>query len=105
MNSRVSRLRLAVERSVWTDERLNDAITRIEYRFDRVDREFDRVWARFDRVDERFDRVDERFDRLTEKVDARVDGLHRQLTQFGWGIVALVVAQTGGIITALVALH
>ena len=37
-----------MERTVWTDERLNDAMTRIDARFDAVDRRFDRLEARMD---------------------------------------------------------
>jgi DNA anti-recombination protein RmuC len=51
-----------VERSLWTDERLDDMVDRIEKRFDDVDR-------RFDAVDRRFEAVDRRFDRLETKID------------------------------------
>jgi hypothetical protein len=43
------------ERTKWSDERIDDATSRIDGRFDRVDRRFDE--ARHD-VSHRFDRVE-----------------------------------------------
>ena len=36
---------LCMERTVWTDERLDDRFSRIDERFDQVDRRLDRVEA------------------------------------------------------------
>jgi hypothetical protein len=60
---------LCVERSLWTGERLDDMVDRIEKRFDDVDRRFDAVDLRFEAVDRRFEAVDRRFDRLETKLD------------------------------------
>jgi hypothetical protein len=54
-----------VERSLWTDERIDDMVDRVEKRFDQVDR-------RFDAVDRR---MEARFDRL----DAKIDDLRRDM--------------------------
>ncbi len=45
-----------MERSRWTDERLDDLAGAIGDRFDQVDNRFDQIDNRFHRVD-RFDRV------------------------------------------------
>jgi hypothetical protein len=50
---------MAMERSRWTDERLDDLAGAIGNRFDQVDHRFDQVDNRFDRVDREFDRVHE----------------------------------------------
>jgi hypothetical protein len=44
-----------MERTVWTDERLDDSFDRIEKRFDAVDRRFDGVDRRFDRLETKLD--------------------------------------------------
>ena len=44
-----------MERTVWTDERLDDMVDRIDQRFDQVDRRFDQVDARMDRLEARMD--------------------------------------------------
>ena len=43
--------RVMVERSKWTDERVDDLVTNVDRRFDGVDRRFDLVDRRFDRVE------------------------------------------------------
>ena len=40
-----------VERSLWTDERIDDMVHRIEKRFDDVDKHFDAIDRRFDRLE------------------------------------------------------
>jgi tetrahydromethanopterin S-methyltransferase subunit G len=77
-----------MERTAWTDERLDDAITRIEQRFDSVDR--------------RLDRIDQHFDRVWGEFAAT----HRLIAQVGWGIVAALLVQLVAALTAaVVALH
>ena len=78
-----------MERSVWTDERVDDAIARIEKRFDRIDERFDRIDDRFDRIDDRFDRVDDRFDRMRGEIASS----NRQFALIGWTLAGVVVAQ------------
>lgn len=44
-----------MERSLWTDERIDDRMDRIDERFDQVDARFDRVDARLDRIETTMD--------------------------------------------------
>ena len=81
--ARSIRLRLDVERTVWTDERLDDAISRIDRRFDQVDRNFDRVWDEF------------------RELRGEVSSSGRQLAQIGWTLVGILLVQ---LIAAIVAL-
>ncbi len=46
-----------MERTLWTDERLDDAIDRIEQRFDAVERRMDRLEQRMDRLEQRMDEL------------------------------------------------
>jgi hypothetical protein len=46
-----------MERSRWTDERIDDLAGGMRDGFDRVDRRFDQVDNRFDGVDRRFEQV------------------------------------------------
>jgi hypothetical protein len=46
-----------MERSRWTDERLDDLVTTTRDGFDRVDRRFEQVDKRFEHVDRRFEQV------------------------------------------------
>jgi hypothetical protein len=64
-----------VERSVWTDERVDDAIARIDQRFDAVDRSFERVFSEF------------------AAVRAELLALHRQFAQAGWALAGAVFIQ------------
>ena len=64
-----------MERTTWTDQRLEDAITRIERRFDSVDR--------------RLDRMDQNFDRVWSEFAAT----HRLIAQIAWGMVAALLVQ------------
>jgi hypothetical protein len=51
-----------MERTTWTDERIDDLATHVDQRFDRVDQRFDTVDRRFDEMrhdtNHRFDRVE-----------------------------------------------
>jgi tetrahydromethanopterin S-methyltransferase subunit G len=76
------RLRLSVEPTAWTDQRLDDAITRVEQRFDSVDR--------------RLDRMDRNFDRVWSEFAAT----HRLIAQAGWGIAAVLLIQVVATIIA-----
>jgi tetrahydromethanopterin S-methyltransferase subunit G len=81
---------------------LEDAITRIERRFDSVDRRFDSVDRRFDSVDRRLDRMGQNFDRVWSEFAAT----HRLIAQIGWGMVAALLVQFVGALTvAIIALH
>lgn len=79
-----------MERTLWTDERLDDAIARIDARFDQVD-------VRFDRVDARLDALERRMERFEGEMIA----FHRLLTQLGWGMVGTVIAGAVAIIAAI----
>jgi tetrahydromethanopterin S-methyltransferase subunit G len=71
-----------MERSAWTDERLSDAIARIDQRFDSVDR-------RFDVIDRRFDRVESEL----RDIRGELIGLQRQFAQAGWALAGAVFVQ------------
>jgi hypothetical protein len=51
-----------MERTTWTDERIDDLVGHLDIRFDSVDRRFDEVGRRFEEarheVNHRFDRVE-----------------------------------------------
>jgi hypothetical protein len=64
-----------MERSVWTDERVDDAIARIDQRFDTVDRRFDRLDAELGAI------------------RGELVGLQRQFAQAGWALAAAVFVQ------------
>jgi DNA anti-recombination protein RmuC len=82
-----------VERTAWTDERMDDAMTRIDQRFDAVDRRFEQVDRRFEQVDRRFERLEERMDRGFNELSAQLLATNRQLTQIGWGLLGAVFVQ------------
>ena len=69
-------------RTFWTDERLDDAMARIEARFDQVDRNFERVW--------------EEFRELRRELATST----RQLAQIGWALVGILLVQ---LIAAIIA--
>ncbi|HEX8646133.1 MAG TPA: hypothetical protein VF715_04480 [Thermoleophilaceae bacterium] len=46
-----------MERTLWSDERIDDAMDRIDRRFDQVDARFDRLEARMDRLEARMDHL------------------------------------------------
>ena len=71
-----------MERTLWTDERMDDALTRIERHFERIDRNFERVDRNFERV----------WDELRE-VRSEISASNRQLTQIGWALVGVLLAQ------------
>jgi hypothetical protein len=62
---------------------LDDAMTRIDQRYDRVDRSFDRVWEEF------------------RELRAEISSSNRQLAQIGWALVGILLVQ----LIAVVALH
>jgi hypothetical protein len=64
-----------MERTVWTDERLDDAIARIDQHFDRIDRSFERVWDEF------------------RELRGEIAASSRQLTQIGWALVGILLTQ------------
>ena len=84
---------MAMERSRWTDERLDDLAGGIGNRFDQVDKRFDQVDNRFAQVDKRFDRVDREFDRVHEDI--------RELRQW---IFRLTIGMSVGFISVLSAI-
>ena len=82
-----------MERSRWTDERLDDLAGGIGNRFDQVDKRFDQVDNRFAQVDKRFDRVDREFDRVHQDI--------RELRQW---IFRLTIGMSVGFISVLSAI-
>ena len=77
-----------VERTAWTDERLDDLTRRVDAGFDRVDAQFNRVDAQFNRVD-----TDIR------ELRGEVAMLRTTLIRVGGGIMAGLV----GVIAAVLA--
>jgi hypothetical protein len=94
-----------MERTTWTDARLDDAVGGIDGRFDSVDRRFDE--ARHD-VNHRFDSVDRRFDEARHDVNHRFDRVEgdlkelRQMVWYLWGsmligfLVVIATVLVGG---------
>lgn len=76
-----------MERTVWTDARMDDAMTRIDQSFDRIE----------DRMERSFDRVWDEFRELRGQIVSS----NRQLTQIGWALVGILLVQ---LIAAVVAL-
>lgn len=76
-----------MERTAWTDERLEDAFTRFDRRFDqieaRMDRNFERVWDEF------------------RELRREISSSNRQLAQIGWGLVGILIVQTIAAVVAL----
>ena len=108
---RTAGLTLVVERTSWTDERLDDAIARIEHRFDAVDRRFDAVDRRFDAMERRMDAIDRRMDDGFNRVwtefgavRSEIGTTNRLVAQIGWGLVAVFLAQTIAVIVGVIAL-
>jgi DNA anti-recombination protein RmuC len=83
-----------MERTVWTDERLDDALTRIDRRFDQVDRSFDRVW-------DEFRELRAELSSSNRQLNAEISSSSRQLAQVGWALVGILIVQ---LIAAVVAL-
>ena len=48
----------------------NQALNRIEKRFDHIDQRFDLLDKKFDQVDKRFDRLEARIDNLDSRIDS-----------------------------------
>lgn len=80
-----------MQRSVWTDERLDDLARRMDAGFDRIDR-------RFEQVDQRFERVDRDIRDLRLEMHAEIGGLRTAMIRVGGGIMvglAGVIAAIG----------
>jgi hypothetical protein len=95
-----------MERTLWTDERVNDAMGRMDQRFDAVDERFEAIDKRFDAIDRRFNTVERRLDCMAvelREVRGGHSALNRQFGRIGWGIggatfiqlVAIIVTRTG----------
>jgi tetrahydromethanopterin S-methyltransferase subunit G len=99
-------LTLIMERTSWTDERVNDAMARIDQRFDGVERRLDAIDRRFEAVDRRFDSIDRRLDNMSVELrEVRGDllALNRQFGRLGWALaggmfiqlVAIILTRSG----------
>lgn len=62
---------------------MDDAITRIDRRFDQIDRNFERVWDEF------------------RELRREISSSNRQLAQIGWGLVGILIVQTIAAVVAL----
>lgn len=87
-----------MQRSVWTDERLDDLARRMDAGFDRIDRRFEQVDRRFEQVDQRFEHVDRDIRDLRLEMHAEIGGLRTAMIRVGGGIMvglAGVIAAIG----------
>ena len=69
-----------MDRTTWTDERLDDLNHRVDSGFTRVD-------MRFDAVDRRFDAVDRRLDSMESRVTGQIDALRQTILRLGGGLI------------------
>jgi hypothetical protein len=74
---------------------LDDAIARIDARFDRVDRSFDRVW-------DEFRELRTEISASSRNLRDEISSSNRQLAQIGWALVGILLVQ---LIAAIVAFH
>jgi hypothetical protein len=81
-----------VERTAWTDERLDDLSNRVDRGFEQVDR-------RFDQVDRRFEETNRRFDSLGSELRTEIDSLRVTILRVGGGMMVGLV----GVIAAVLA--
>ncbi len=66
------------------EEKLLEALNKINERLDKIDRRLDKVDKRLDGMDGRLDKVDKRLDgidRRLDKVDERLDGMDRKFEE------------------------
>jgi hypothetical protein len=92
-----------MERPTWTDERLDDAIARIEQRFDTVDRRFDAVDRRFEAMERR---MEDGFTGVRTELAAlrgELVATNRLVAQIGWGVAGVFLAQTIALIVGVIA--
>jgi chromosome segregation ATPase len=76
-----------MERTLWTDERVSDAISRIDQRFDAIER--------------RFDTIDRRLDSLStelREIRSELLALNRQFGRVGWALAGAMFIQLVAII-------
>ncbi|MDX6633355.1 MAG: hypothetical protein QOG09_1864 [Solirubrobacterales bacterium] len=84
-----------MERTTWTDERLDDFRGDVGGRFDQVD-------ARFDRVDTRFDRVEADIRDTRIELRGEIAGLRTELTGQIEALRITLIRVGGGILAGLV---
>lgn len=95
-----------MERTTWSDERLDDLSGRVQGGFERVDRRFEQVDQRFAQIDRRFEQVDRRFDETNRRIDGlglelrgEIDALRTTILRVGGGMMVGLV----GVIAAILA--
>jgi hypothetical protein len=81
-----------VDRTAWTDQRLDDLANRVSGGFEQVDR-------RFEQVDRRFDETNRRIDGLGAELRAEIDSLRMTILRVGGGMMVGLV----GVIAAVLA--
>jgi septation ring formation regulator EzrA len=81
-----------MERTAWTDQRLDERFDRVDQRFDQVDKRFDRV--EHDIRDVRGEVADLRIEMRDGFVEVRheIDGLRSLMLRMNAAIIATVVA-------------
>jgi hypothetical protein len=84
-----------MERTAWTDQRLDDLATRMDAGFERVDRDIRDLRAEmrrgFDAVNGRVDGVNGRFDAMEARFDARFDSLQTTMMRLGGAIIVCLL--------------
>lgn len=85
-----------MDRTTWTDERLNDFARRLDVGFERVDVDITRLErtmeTRFAAVDRRFDSLDSTMDARFAAVDQRFNALENRISWFGGGLILTMLA-------------
>lgn len=80
-----------MERTFWTDERLDDVIARIDGRFDRLE----------DRMERGFTEIRHEIAELGRELRSEISAGSRQLTQIGWALVGILLVQLIAVVVAL----
>jgi len=81
-----------MERSRWTDERIDDLAGGMRDGFDRVVRRFDQVDKRFDHIDTRFEGVDRRFEQVHAELRELRQWMFRLTMGMSLGFISLLAA-------------
>jgi hypothetical protein len=88
-----------VERTTWTDQRLDDLSSRVDRGFERVDQRFQQVDRRFDQVDRRFEETNRRIYALGYELRTEIDSLRVTILRVGGGMMVGLL----GVIAAVLA--
>lgn len=82
----------------WTDERLDEAFSRIDDEIRELRVEMRRG---FEQIDKRFDRVDARFDAAQRETTARFDAVQRNMMTWAIALFGTIVSLNAAVIAAI----